>query len=305
MQRKRFRVIQDGEKALQPKATNIRSTVHDSSVKQQTSKKVGSSSRKRRTSAAEETKKKRKHNPATVFESEDVQIKLVDQDNESVKSADGACSTETQLGDPYPHGRLTRIDEEDVSLKLGDFDQPPQSTSTPVLCSSACYDQDQDVSPLPMDLLGCPPITYYSPGAFPYHNQGSFRDSSPSQYRFLQEQDKYSRHFLGADYHYLPSQPISMVQQPAESFMRVNYPAGLAPIKMQGAPAYHLVHPSAVPGYQRVPLLGYPATPQLRLPGGSVAASSNSTSSYKSSGGEATYRSSGQSSKRSTGAGRM
>lgn len=302
MQRKRFRVIPESEKPLQPKTTNVRTALVDTSSKTHSTKKTGSSSNKRKTSAAGESKKRRKHNPGTVFESEDVRIKLVDQASKSAKSLDGACSTETQLGDPSPHGRLTKIDEEDDSLKLGDFDQPPQSTSTPILCSSPRYEPEQESSPFMVNELGRPSLMFYSPTAHPYYSQHSFRGNSQSQWRCFQEPERCSTHFDGANYHYLPSQPISVAQQP-EPYMQMNYPAALVPPGIQGQPEYQVVYPSAIRGYHGMLPPGYPMTPYLRLPNNGLSTSNNSTPSYKSSGGEATYRSSEQGSKKGTGTG--
>lgn len=293
-------MISDSEKPLQSKTTNVRTALVDTSSKTHSTKKTGSSSNKRRTSAAGELKKRRKHNPGTVFESEDVRIKLVDQASKSAKTLDGACSTETQLDDPSPHGRLTKIDEEDDSLKLGDFDQPPQSTSTPILCSSPRYEPEQESSPFMVYELGRPSLMFYSPTAHPYYSQHSFRGNSQSQWRGFQEPERCPAHFVGANYHYLPSQPISVAQQP-EPYMQMNYPAGLVPPGEQGQPGYQVVYPPAIRGYHGMPPPGYPMTPYLRLPSNGLSTSNNSTPSYKSSGGEATYRSSEQGSKKGTG----
>lgn len=296
MHRKRFRVIPDGDKALQPKTTNVRGPPSETLTKTAPGKKSGSSSRKRRTSAAEEPKKRQKQNPSTVFDSEDVQIKLIDQAGRSIKSSEGVLSTETQLGDPPSHGRLTRIDEEDNSLKMGEFDQPPQSTSTPLLRSSSQYDYEQEGSPFVLNQLGRPSLMFYSPGAPQNYGQQSFQDYSPSHWMYAQDPDQCPAQFMGTDYRYLLSHPLP-VAQPVEPYMQYSYPTAVRPFRNRVKPEFQVLCPSNRPGYY-MPPPGYTMAPHMRFSSSLLPNSGNSTPSYRSTGGETTYRSSEQSSRR-------
>ncbi|AQZ09686.1 SPO13 (YHR014W) [Zygosaccharomyces parabailii] len=151
MQRRRFRLLSEREsiRPLHPRSTNVKpSAGGDIRVKQKQSLKRSSDE-----SLMPTKRRRRERHPEpsqtcnTVFENDHVQLRLLDSDD-------------LLPGTVSPSERLTKIEEEEDSLQLEDFDQPPESTSTPLSASRTielsqdsfrpqlCYDANMDDSPL-------------------------------------------------------------------------------------------------------------------------------------------------------------
>lgn len=272
-------MLRDGERPLQAKTTNVRTTVPDLPVETRASKKVSVSSRKRKAAAEQGPDKRKKRSPSTLFDSEDVRIKLVDPNND-LKKIDGAERKERS-----PPGRLTPVEEEENSLQIEDFDQPPQSTSTPVLQSANRYEEEEK-SPFLMNQPGFISPVLYQPNTYVY--PGGSPQVSPFLGGPFVEQNGYPIPLFAGNFECTPSQPPPMARLP-----EVSHFYGYNPYK-QG-PRYQTAYPMDNVGYQPYPLHFYSRSPRPMLYRDTVFPGSSNTGSYKSSGGEATYPDSNQS----------
>lgn len=243
MQRKRFKLVKanDSVKPLHPRSTNVKTPSADSKVKQPLKRSIDQSS--------QQTKKRKKESHAatdelgeTVFENDHVQLKFSEPSPRAVS----------------PPRRLGKIVEEGNSLQLDDFDQPPESTSTPVNSSR--------------DSRGGSPLNY-----------NGFTDDLPPHNKYLEQQQQQM-------FPYMPFGFIPQYQFP--STFPIGYNNGIAPAQTIG--------PSMGPQYP-IPM-GFPMSypfphPTMMDPytRNYVYGPGSQSSSYKSSGGEATYRGSEES----------
>lgn len=297
MHRKRFRVVKEGEKPLQIKTTNVKTPMTDALVKipskTRSGKKPASLSRKRKSTTEESSGKRRKQQPATLFDSEDVQIKVVDPESDLLKRVNGARCTESEIEERSAHGRLTPVKEEEDSLKIEDFDQPPQSTSTPVLLSSnKTPELANNGSPFFLSPGGYVSPVLYQPSRYVAYSQPNSQKGSPFTGRHYVEQDGLPVQFLPGNYQYAPSQPPLVGRWPPEDSYLRGYYQYLGATSELG-PGYRAVYP--VENMMYSPDL-YPGNPMPYRH--TIFPSSSNTGSYKSSGGEATYPDSNQSSKK-------
>lgn len=295
MHKKRFRVVKDGEKPLQTKATNVKTTLPDSAAKSPSTKKSTLDSRKRKAIPAVGPDKRKKRSPSTLFDSEAVQIKVVDPSNDALKKINGAHCAESEPSERSPHGRLTPVKEEEESLKIEDFDQPPQSTSTPVLQSADMSLEEENGSPFLVNQPGnVSPVLYQpNPYAYPGSSQMGSHRGSPFLGRPFMEQNGYPVQFMAGYYGYVPSQPPPMARLPEDPHV-YGYSPYAGPIG-EPDPRYRALHPMEGMRYQPEALISH-TRPMLYRD--AAFPTSSDTASYKSSGGEATYPDSNQSSKR-------
>lgn len=293
MQRKRFRVIKDYEKPLQPKTTNVKPSSLEWLEKTSSSgaaKKPTYWSKKKKSCATEETRKRRKCNSSTVFDTDAVQIKLVEHNN-GREFIDDAHPIDERSEESPRRGRLTRIDEEEDSLKIEDFDQPPQSTSTPILCSSH-NSSGHNIDSFMAEPYGTPSV-FYSRNVYPYIEYGPqpLQDNSPLQSKYMRDQQMYSRRLPSHNYHYMPLEFPPVVPQPVEPLLQMNYPTSVYSGRTHHRSANSTPYQS---DFLRYPYLSY-AEPPLIPHRYSNSLSSGYTPSYRSSGGNATYRGTEQS----------
>ncbi|QLQ78372.1 hypothetical protein HG537_0A06190 [Torulaspora globosa] len=279
MQRKRFRMLKDGEKPLQTKTTNVRTKLPDLTVETPANKKISVSSRKRKAVPEEGSGKRKKRSPSTLFDSEDVRIKVVDP-KDVLKKIDGARCAESEVEERSPPGRLTPVEEEENSLQIEDFDQPPQSTSTPVLEAANRYREDS--SPFLVNQPGFISPVVYQPNAYVY--PGGSPQGSPFLNGPFVEQNGYSIPVIAGNFECTPSQPPPMARLPDVSHLY-----GYNPYMSQQGPRYQTMYPMDNVGYQPYGLHFYSRSPRPMLYRDNVFPGSSNTGSYKSSGGEATY----------------
>ncbi|QLL30809.1 hypothetical protein HG536_0A06240 [Torulaspora globosa] len=294
MQRKRFRVLKDGEKPLQTKTTNVRTALPDPVVERPASKKISVSSRKRKAASGQGPDKRKKRSPSTLFDSEDVRIKVMDPSND-LKKINGARCTESELEERSPPGRLSSVEEEENSLQIEDFDQPPQSTSTPVLQPANRYREEGNSSLFLVNQPGFISPVLYQPNAYVY--PGGSPQGSPFISRPFVEQNGYPIPLFAGDFQYTPSQPPPVARLPDDSHL-YGYDPHRGSMSKQG-PRYQTTYPMDNIGYQPYRLHCYSRSTRPVLYRDTVFPGSSNTGSYKSSGGEATYPDSSQSLKRS------
>lgn len=250
MQRKRFKLVKpvnDPVKPLQPKSTNVERPSVDARVKQPL--------KRSREQDSQQTKKRKKESHATtddrgetIFENDHVQLKFGEPSPRAVS----------------PPQRLLRVEEEEEegnSLQLDDFDQPPESTSTPVHSSKGSGRGS--------------PLIY-----------NGFIDDFSSRNKYLEQQQQQQQQMLS----YMPFEFIPQYQFPPT--FPVGYNNGTTPVQTIG--------PSMGPQFP-IPM-GYPMNcplpqPPMMVPymRNYVYGPASQTSSYKSSGGDATYRGSEES----------
>lgn len=253
---------------LHARSTNVKpSAGGDIRVKQKQSLKRSSDE-----SLMPTKRRRRERNPEpsqtynTVFDNDHVQLRLLDSDD-------------LLRGTISPSERLTKIEEEEDSLQLEDFDQPPESTSTPLSAPRAigvsqdslrpqfCYNANMDDSPLQ--------DKGYEHNTYPCANYLPMG--------FLPQYPLYPGTHLG----YV--QPLGPIMSSAVG------PPRRPPIgQVHNLPnvPYPISGPVAAPMFadQYFGAYGYAA-------GFPPTTSQNSeSSSYKSSGGDATYRGSNESS---------
>lgn len=291
MQKKRFRVIKDNDsiKPLRPKATNVKIPSVDSLLKSSVPNSVKKSNtpsppKKQRKKTSEDKIKKSKPISGTVFDSDNVRLNLVGP-NRKLNFMDG--TREQQVEKSHQLGRLTMIEEEDDSLKLEDFDQPPESTSTPILCSShRSYGHEQNASPY---MVGTPyqasPI-FYSYNAYPYigYNHPILPNDSPLQNKVHQEQQRIPFQYAS----YVTSQIPARLQRPLQPYLQMNYPTSMGSNAGRLGISDPLLYPVENVTYQHVSAPDYPALlPRVQLFNN---INTSNSSSYKSSGGDATYQ---------------
>lgn len=243
MQRKRFKLVKANEsvKPLHPRSTNVKTPSVETKVKQPLKRSIDQSSQQTKKRKGETHASKEKV-AETVFDNDHVQLKFSEPSPRAVS----------------PPRRLGRTEEEGSSLQLDDFDQPPESTSTPVKSSR----DSRRGSPLFHNGFtdDLPPYDKYweqqQPQMFSYMPFGFI-----PQYQFQ------SAFPLGYNHGITPAQPTGS-SMGAHFPMSMGFPVG-----------YSIPQPPAVGTYMRNYVYG---------PG-------SQSSSYKSSGGEATYRGSDRS----------
>lgn len=271
MQRRRFKPVKEKEtiKPLHPRSTNVKAASGGSLVKHRQSLKRFS------VETSNTAKRRKRETPvvppetgATIFENDHVQLRL--QESEELLP----CAASIPQ-------RLNKMDEGENSLQLEDFDQPPASTSTPLSASKTIqdpnyafqpqmfYNQPMDDSPLHNN--------HYAFETYPYANYIPMR--VPPQYSWPQVTHIGYSHLLGPVAGLPMSGPVvPTVEQPMD-LLNMCYPAG----HTMGIP--YLDHP-----YLRT--YGYTPTLPYNLP------ENSQSSSYKSSGGNATYEGSDESLKK-------
>ncbi|SJM87775.1 uncharacterized protein ZBIST_3964 [Zygosaccharomyces bailii] len=272
MQRRRFRLLNEREsiRPLHARSTNVKpSAGRDVRVKQKQSLK------RRSDESLMPTKRRRSERhpePSqisnTVFDNDHVQLRLLDSDD-------------LLPGTVSPSERLTNIEEEEDSLQLEDFDQPPESTSTPLSAPRAmevsqdsfrpqlCYNANMDDSPLQdkrYELDTYPCANYLPMGFLPQY------PSHPGSH-------------LG----YI--QPLGPIMSSAAG-PPIRPPIGQV-VNMPNMP-YPIRGPVGAPVFtdQYFGAYGYGA---MFPP---ITSQNSGSSSYKSSGGDATYQGSNESSEK-------
>lgn len=250
MQGKRFKLVKENDQVrpLHPRSTNVKTPAAQTRVKQPLKRSNGGGS---------DVKKRRKKDSGdseTVFENDHVQLIFGETSPRAVS----------------PAQRLDKIvEEEGNSLQLDDFDQPPESTSTPVNGG-----KDSRGSLLIYDGL---------PEDSPLHNRYM-------EYQQLRVQAQQQQQQM---FSYMPMGFVPQYQYP--SAFPVGYNNGIAssaqtigpsiggqppmPMGMMGAP---MGFPMGVPFPQ--PTLMDPYARNY------VYGPTSQSSSYKSSGGDATYQ---------------
>lgn len=278
MRKKRFKLEDESELILplQSKSTNVAST---NTVKACLKKKVSTPPKKRRCTKPQ----------GALFADENVTLRLVDTDDkrfplhntDSVSDEARRLKRKTEDEQPY---KLETIHEQE-SIKLSDFDQPPDSTSTPI----ASPDRSSSPSMLLLDTMRPSPVINMNAGV------NWYPPIPPSGHAQL---SVCGNPLLPPYYHYQESplrnrniRPEVYQEAAYTNFPNMPYYQGYtyAPI---------MSHP-----YQEVPLRSYPnpygafyaqnpvPNPDNVQPLGSHKSSTTSsgTLSYKSSGGNATY----------------
>lgn len=307
MPQKRYRVIKNSEvsKPLQARAVNVKVPTVESILKSskpsysQTSRSNVSPPRKQSKRVKKHDLKAKNRRSSTIFSSDDVELKLVSQN----------CFRNTSVSKRNPE-RLTENEEEN-SLKIEDFDQPPQSTSTPILGSSS-YNSFQDLTsphapnaPYQMSplLYSCNPVVHQYPYCYPQpyvYSQAMFTNDSPLQKKAYQDHYKLSRNYV----HPTAGFPQYRTQENKDVHpqIQMSYPlmSGYDNARVQ----YTTTEPIFLPMIEPNPrnLVGRDfSDSELQRHASQVnylnakRHVSSGNSSYKSSGGDATYQGSAKS----------
>lgn len=314
MPEKRYRVIRESglAKPLQSKTTNVKlvpvelmRSSKGTLPRSDNKSKLKSPPKKRIKPTKNHESKKSRRNSATIFNSDNVELKLVSQNpfNDAKKRADADQKS------PQP-GRLTRIDEEEDSLKIEDFDQPPQSTSTPIMGSTSRNSLLDFASPLPRTdmayqvspvLYSYNPMIPQYPYAYPYpypYPYPLLTNNSPLQSKAYHERLRVSNTN--------PMQPL-----PKQSHTRTQIQPGVQPNFQMSYPLMEenigcnlpLINSGFSPNNLTFRTVGetdylgrdLKLRPPLFKTFGNNLNGSSGSSSYKSSGGDATYEGSGKS----------
>lgn len=257
--RKRFQ-LEDGEQTfhpLQSKSTNIPEAHAPISSIEPPLKK-----RRRTTTHKKDSPK------GSLFKNENVSIRLVDSHDVGNNNKNRACSEEAPLllsSHRRLNNKISNVENlgeamEDRSVQLDDFDQPPDSTSTPLLASPSLHVGSFDSAQL-VDPIRPSPVVY-NPQGYPVQSPPYAYPMAPN----------------------VPSVYIRGYESPLKgrgALFPYFSPMFMSPVHMDAYGWPVLPHAYAQPG-------GHFPQQYPR----SQKSSHDSSASYKSSGGEATYRSS-------------